>query len=104
MVQEASAAILAGVERELPGWVTRQVARVVEAWGSDPQTRARADADASRAARLATTRVVGELTRLFALDVEAQGATPLQVVRSAYREPTQVLEAAGVPPVRRDDF
>ncbi len=104
MVQEASAAILAGVRRELPGWVTRQVTRLLDAWGSDPQTRATADADARRAAEQATRRVVEELERLFALDVEAQRATPLQVVRSAYREPTEVLEAAGVPAVRRDEF
>ena len=40
----------------------------------------------------------------FAADPAAQGATPLEIVRSAYREPTAVLEAAGVPPVERDGF
>jgi hypothetical protein len=33
-----------------------------------------------------------------------QRATPLEIVRSAYREPTAVLRRAGVPEVVRDDF
>ena len=33
-----------------------------------------------------------------------QQATPLEVVRSAYREPTAVLAAAGVRPIVRDEF
>ena len=33
-----------------------------------------------------------------------RAATPLEVVRSAYREPTAVLEAAAIPPVERDSF
>jgi hypothetical protein len=94
MAEQAAGAILAGVERELPGWVVRHVTRLLDAWGRDPQTRARAEVDAE----------VAELHRLFALDVEEQRATPLQIVRSAYREPTEILEAAGVPPVRRDEF
>jgi hypothetical protein len=102
MAEQAAGAILAGVERELPGWVVRHVTRLLDAWGRDPQTRARADAEV--AGRRAADRVVAELHRLFALDVEEQRATPLQIVRSAYREPTEILEAAGVPPVRRDEF
>jgi hypothetical protein len=104
MVDQAAGAILAGVERELPAWVVRQVTWLLDARGSDPQTRARAEADAEVAGRRAAARVVAELRRLFALDVEEQRATPLQIVRSAYREPTEILEAAGVPPVRRDEF
>ena len=46
----------------------------------------------------------GELRALFALDPEAQRPTPLEIVRSAYREPTAVLAAAGIPPVERDEF
>jgi hypothetical protein len=44
------------------------------------------------------------LEALFALDPAEQRATPLEVVRSAYREPTAVLAAAGIPPVARDEF
>ena len=41
---------------------------------------------------------------MFALDPAAQTATPLEIVRSAYREPTAVLVSAGVPAVERDGF
>ena len=49
-------------------------------------------------------RVEAELHALFALDPGAQRATPLEIVRSAYREPTVVLAAAGIPSVARDEF
>ena len=39
MVNQAASAILDGVARELPGWVTRQVARLLDAWGSDGTER-----------------------------------------------------------------
>jgi hypothetical protein len=48
--------------------------------------------------------VVAELDALLALDPDAQRTTPLAIVRTAYREPTAILDAAGVPPVRRDPF
>jgi hypothetical protein len=48
--------------------------------------------------------VTDELRTLFALDAAAQSATPLEIVRGAMREPTDVLRAAGVPPVVRDAF
>ena len=41
---------------------------------------------------------------LLAIDPADQRATPLEVVRSAVREPTAVLRAAGVGAVVRDDF
>jgi hypothetical protein len=105
LLQEASDAILAGVERELPGWVERSVARILDAWGRTPRdARARAEHDAVDAGQAATRRVVAELQALFALDPGAQASTPLEVVRRAYREPTAVLAAAAIPPVERDDF
>lgn len=105
LLQEASGAIVTGVERELPGWVERSVARILDAWGrAAPDVRERAERDAVDAGRLATVRVVGELTALFALDAEEQRATPLEIVRRAYREPTAVLAEAGIPPVERDEF
>jgi hypothetical protein len=105
LLQEASDAIVAGVERELPGWVVRSVARILDAWGrTSVDVRERAERDAVGAGRAATERVVGELRALFALDAAAQRATPLEIVRRAYREPTVVLAAAGVPPVERDEF
>jgi hypothetical protein len=105
LLAEAGDAIVIGVERELPGWVRREVARIVEAWGqTEPAVRARAEREAVDAGDAAAARVVGELRVLLAADPSAQRATPLEIVRSAYREPTGVLEAAGIPPVERDEF
>jgi hypothetical protein len=102
---EASAAIVEGVERELPGWVQRQVAFILDAWGRlDGPARAEADRGARDAGQNATARVVARLRELFADDPAAQIATPLEIVRTAYREPTSVLEVAAVPPVERDAF
>ena len=102
---QASTAIVEGVERELPGWVGRQVAFILDAWGRlDPVARADADRAAGDAGRDATARVVARLHELFSTDAAAQTATPLEIVRSAYREPTVVLESAGIPAVERDAF
>jgi hypothetical protein len=102
---EASDAIVAGVARELPGWVRRSVTRIVDAWGRlDDDARATAERGASEAAARATERVTAELRALFDTDVAAQYATPMQIVRTAVREPTSVLVAAGIPPVERDEF
>jgi hypothetical protein len=105
LLTEAGDAIVTGVERELPGWVRRQVTRILDAWGrTQPDVRARAEQAAIDAGDVATARVVGELRSLLATDPSAQTATPLEIVRSAYREPTAVLAAAGIPPVERDGF
>jgi hypothetical protein len=111
LLHEADDAIVEAVEREVPGWVERGVARILDAWGEidgpgglDPDARARADRDAVTAGEAARTRVVAELRALFAVDPEQQRATPLQVVRTAHREPTALLASLGVPHVVRDEF
>jgi hypothetical protein len=105
LLHEAGDAIVIGVERELAGWVERSVGHILDAWGrSSPAERARAERDAVDAGAAATTRVVGELRALFALDPEEQRSTPLEIVRRAYGEPTAVLAAAGIPAVERDEF
>jgi hypothetical protein len=102
---EAGDAIVTGVERELPGWAQRSVARIADAWGRlDADRRTALDRAASVAGVEATARVTAALRALFAADAGAQRATPLEVVRTAYREPTVALEAAGIPPVARDAF
>jgi len=104
-LQEAADAITAGVERSLPGWVERQVARILDAWGRASGDDRRRAADAAvRAGVAAAARVTRELATLFALDVLEQRATPLEIVRTAYREPTEVLRDAGVPSVVRESF
>lgn len=105
LLHEASDAIVTGVERELSGWVERSVTRILDAWGrTSAEARVDAERDAVVAGRRATARVVAELHALFALDPEAQRATPLEIVRHAYLEPTAVLAAAGIPAVERDEF
>jgi hypothetical protein len=104
-LDETAAAIVAGVEVWVPRWVQAQVARLLDAWGRvSPEVRARAEAEASDAGVAAARRVSGALRELFATAPQRQRATPLEIVRSAYREPTEVLAAAGVPPVARDEF
>jgi hypothetical protein len=102
---QASTAIVEGVERELPGWVERQVAFILDAWGRlDAVPRADAERAAGEAGRDATARIVTRLRELFSSDPAAQTSTPLELVRSAYQEPTRVLETAGIPAVARDAF
>ena len=70
-----------------------------------PTHRAQAERDAVDAGRGRDDPGRGASSRaLFALDPEEQRSTPLEIVRGAYREPTAVLAAAGIPPVERDEF
>jgi hypothetical protein len=104
-LDETAAAIVAGVEVWVPRWVQAQVTRLLDAWGRvGPESRARAEAEASDVGVEAARRVATSLRELFATAPERQRATPLEIVRSVYREPTEVLAAAGVPPVVRDEF
>jgi hypothetical protein len=104
-LDDASDAIVTGVARELPGWVQRSVTRIADVWGRlDTESRAALDRAAADAGAAAAGRVTAELRALFADDAAAQRATPLEIVRSAYREPTAVLASAGVPAVARDAF
>jgi len=99
--------IATGVEAALPGWVLAHIDRLLDAW-SDAGGFAASDATIPHATRAAaaacTTRVGGALRELFALDPRDQHTTPLEIVRTAVREPTDVLRAAGVAEVARDDF
>jgi hypothetical protein len=61
-------------------------------------------ADAGQAAgREAAAELGPRLRALLAADVDEQRANPLAVARAAVTWPTEVLRAAGEPPVRRDD-
>jgi hypothetical protein len=107
----ASDAIATGVEAALPGWVLTQIDRLLDAWsearsgvGGATATGGAIPAAAREAAAACTTRVGGALRALFALDPRDQHTTPLEIVRTAVREPTDVLRAAGVAEVDRDDF
>ena len=102
---EAAAAMVAGVERAIPGWAQREVARLLAAWGRlDPEVVQHVLRQAGEAGEAAARRVASELSDLLALDPAEQRATPLQIIRSAVAEPSAVLAAAGVPEVVRDSF
>ena len=79
------------------------MARILLAWrGAAPDEDER---DAAReAGRQAAAEVGRRLGALLDLDVDEQRETPLTILRDAVRYPTEVLRAAGVPPVVRDEF
>jgi hypothetical protein len=105
LLQEAGDAIVAGVERELPGYLEARIRRILDAWdGLDASSRRAADDEVAVAVTVACGRVVDELRTLFATDPAQQRSTPLQLVRSAVREPTELLAGLGVLPVQRDEF
>ncbi len=104
-LDEASTAIVAGVERVLPQWVESRVAFIADAWGRlDPDTRDALDARARVTGVEATARVVAALRALFAADAAAQRSTPLEIVRRATGDVTALLADVGIPPVERDAF
>ena len=104
-LNEASTALVAGLEVALPAWAARSAEALLAAWGVlDPAQRTEVVAEARRAGAAAARRVAAELVELFALDPAAQRATPLQIIRGAVAEPTAMLVAAGLPDVVRDPF
>jgi hypothetical protein len=52
----------------------------------------------------AATVVVGDLQALLILDIADQQIGPLEILRRSVRFPTQVLAAAAIPAVGRDEF
>ena len=91
------------IEAALPRWVVRSVEGRWRDW-----KRTDAGPDLLEAARVAGERAraeVGSAVReLLVQDVDEQRVNPLALVRRAVSYPTDVLRAAGVPPVVRDDF
>jgi hypothetical protein len=80
----------------LPGWVERSVARRL------PDAEPEVVDQAREAGRRAAAEVGAEVRALLEADIDEQRTTPLSLLRSAVRYPTDVLQAAGVPPVDRD--
>ena len=108
--QSADAELLAGyagvladgVCAALGPWVCRSVELRAEQWrpgAAEPLADA-AEAAGDRAVR----EIGGRVRELLATDVDQQRTGPLAVLRSAVRYPTEVLAAAGVPPLARDEF
>jgi hypothetical protein len=99
---EYQSQLAAAVDAVVGDWVRRCV----------EETCARAGVAVDEGIRVATddaaarcrVEVGARLRALFELDVDDQRGTPLQILRDAVRFPTEVLAAAGVPVVERDEF
>ena len=98
----AGAALADALERAVPAWVERSVRDLLTAFAgqADPAALERA----REAGRRAAAEVGPDLRRLLAADVDRQWVNPLALVRQAVSYPAEVLAAAGVPPVVRDDY
>jgi hypothetical protein len=99
---EFAAALADAIEAALPAWVVRSVEARLRAWSGAVEPSI-VD-EARTAGERARVEVGSEIRRLLALDVDEQRTTPLSLLRVAVRYPTGVLQSAGVPPVRRDEF
>ena len=79
--------------------------RVVDAWGRlEPPARAETLTRAHTAGALPPVEWSASCAGCSRSRLTRQRATPLQLVRSLRREATDVLRAAGIPGVERDDF
>jgi hypothetical protein len=102
-LQHFAEALADAICARIPSWVVGSVERVMVAWsGTVPSAPVAEAADAAAAAAL---DAVGTAIRaLLRADIDEQRTTPLAVLRGGVRYPTEVLLAAGVPPVARDRF
>jgi len=100
-MEEHAAALADAIELALPAWVERSVELVMKAWHGELDDDVRGEAAA--AGRQAADEVGPQVRALLDTDIDAQRTTPLSLVRSAVCYPTAVLQAAGVPPVVRDE-
>jgi hypothetical protein len=96
-----AATLVDAVDAALAGWVERAVLARWSAWRGTPAP-AEVVAQARAAGERARTELIPALRELLATDVDAQRANPLAIVRRAVPHATDVLRAAGVPPVERD--
>ena len=91
-----------GVRASLPGWVERSVERVhVAQLQRRPPAEVRAAA--TEAGHAAAGEVGDRVHALLVLDIDEQRSNPLALIRQAVPYPTEVLRAASVPPVARDE-
>ncbi len=101
MSAATAGALADAVVSALPGWVERSVVRILAAWQDGPPGPG-VLAAAREAGQRAADEVGGAVRTLLAADIDDQRSTPLALLRSAVRYPTEVLQAAGVPSVVRD--
>jgi len=95
-------ALVTAVEATLGRWVERVGAQRWREWSGGPPPPSVLEASRAAAAA-AEAEVLPALRHLLSLDVDEQPLNPLALVRRATPHATRVLEAAGVPPVERDE-
>jgi hypothetical protein len=90
------------VTRAIPGWISTQVAEIasmsIDETSPEFQT---ALADVTKQTQQVATQ---NLLSLLATDVDAQQSNPLHVLRASTSHATQMLQAFGVEPARRDEY
>lgn len=94
--------ITARVRAALPGYLRDRVNRVTGSSGCDDPSGP--DDPIPAAIDAATRRVVSALHGFFETPMSDQRTTPLEIIRTAGREPTAVLRRTGAPAVARDPF
>ncbi|MCY3576421.1 MAG: hypothetical protein OXH53_03800 [bacterium] len=95
---ECARELAEGIKAALPEWVVS----AVESRLTNPSPEVREAAEAAGVA--AASEIGSEVAQLLAADIDDQPENPLAALRRAVRYPTEVLTAAGVTPVERDDF
>jgi hypothetical protein len=101
-VDDYAKALADGIDASLPTWVVGAVMTVMTAWAGSVAPEV--ELAAEEAAQRARTEIGGAIRRLLEADIDEQRTTPLALLRTAVRYPTEVLEAAGVPGLERDRF
>jgi hypothetical protein len=100
---DVAATLADGIESAVSGWVVRAVTvRVEQATGAPPAPGVLVAAE--EAGLRARDDVAGRVRALLTADIDEQAGNPLAILRDAVRYPTEVLRAAGIPPVERDRF
>lgn len=97
-----AAALADAVEEAIPRWVGRVVREVAAAHGLAVDETLTAGLD--RAGTAARDDGGPRVRALLETDIDQQRSTPLAVLRSLVRYPTDLLRAVGAQPVARDEF
>ena len=100
--ESATADLIDAIDKVVEGWLIR-VAETVFVAGNGVLTGDFRRA-AQAAAREGATWTMTKLHAALEVDVDAQRVNPLQILRDAVRFPTEVLLAAGIPTLQRDEF
>ena len=102
-LEGAADRLQAELAERLAPWLVDRSVGLWEAWAhrsAAPAMRV----DLTAAAAVASERVLRDLEALMERDIDEQWTSPLDLVRRGVAPMTDVLRAAGVPPVVRDEF